>query len=153
MQRPEEVSLGREDGAALIERLEDNALTTDDRRVLVKLIAFHFWLLLALQEAKLSLKRLRSLLFGEKPKKRAARSPDKAPDSRDGDEDTGAARIAVDAQSSLIGWLDAQCFSEIMLLHLLSVGCFASQPCFIDPFPSAKIGTSLIVFIVTCQSA
>jgi transposase len=95
MQRPEEVNLSREDGAALIERLEDNALTTDDRRVLVKLITFHFWLLLALQEAKLSLKRLRSLLFGEQPKKRMARPPYKAPDSSDGDGDTGAAR-AVD---------------------------------------------------------
>jgi transposase len=95
MQRPEEVNLSREDGAALIERLEDNALTTDDRRVLVKLITFHFWLLLALQEAKLSLKRLRSLLFGEQPKKRTARPPDKAPGSSDGDGDTGAAR-AVD---------------------------------------------------------
>jgi len=101
MQRPEEVNLSREDGAALIERLEDNTLTTDDRRVLVKLITFHVWLLLALQEAKLSLKRLRSLLFGEQPKKRAARSPDKAPDSRDGDEDTGAARIVGDNQQHL----------------------------------------------------
>jgi hypothetical protein len=92
MQRPEEVNLSREDGAALIERLEDNALTTDDRHVLVKLITFHFWLLLALQEAKLSLKRLRSLLFGEKPKQPPSRPPDKTPDSRDSDGNTGAAR-------------------------------------------------------------
>jgi hypothetical protein len=54
----------------LIERLEGDALTADDRRVLVKLITFHFWLLFALQEAKFGLKRLRAILFGEKPKKR-----------------------------------------------------------------------------------
>jgi transposase len=70
MKRPDEVTLSREDGEALIERLEGNALTADDRRVLVKLITFHFWLLFALQEAKFGLKRLRAILFGEKPKKR-----------------------------------------------------------------------------------
>jgi transposase len=70
MKRPDEVTLSREDGEALIERLEGNALIADDRRVLVKLITFHFWLLFALQEAKFGLKRLRAILFGEKPKKR-----------------------------------------------------------------------------------
>jgi hypothetical protein len=36
----------------------------------VKVLTFYFWLLFALREAKLSLKRLRTLVFGEKPKKR-----------------------------------------------------------------------------------
>ena len=70
MKRPEEVTLSREDGEALIERLEKDALTAEDRRVLVKVLTFYFWLLFALREAKLSLKRLRTLVFGEKPKKR-----------------------------------------------------------------------------------
>jgi hypothetical protein len=34
MKRPEEVTLSREDGEALIERLEKEALTAEDRRVL-----------------------------------------------------------------------------------------------------------------------
>ena len=70
MKRPEEVTLSREDGEALIERLEKDALTAEDRRVFVKVLTFYFWLLFALREAKLSLKRLRTLMFGEKPKKR-----------------------------------------------------------------------------------
>ena len=69
MKRPEEVTLSREDGEALIERLEKDALTAEDRRVLVKVLTFYFCLLFALREAQLSLKRLRTLVFGEKPKK------------------------------------------------------------------------------------
>jgi len=70
MKRPEEVTLSREDGEALIERLEKDALTAEDRRVLVKVLTFYFWLLFALREAQLSLKRLKTLVLGEKPKKR-----------------------------------------------------------------------------------
>jgi transposase len=70
MKRPEDVTLSREEGEALIERLERDALTAEDRRVLVKVLTFYFWLLFALREAKLSLKRLKTLVFGEKPKKR-----------------------------------------------------------------------------------
>jgi transposase len=69
MKRPEEVALSREEGEALIERLERDALSAEDRRVLVKVLTFYFWLLFALHEAKLSLKRLKALVFGEKPKK------------------------------------------------------------------------------------
>jgi hypothetical protein len=70
MKQPEEVHLSREEGEALIERLERNALSAEERRVLVKVLTFYFWLLFALREAKLSLKRLKTLVFGEKPKKR-----------------------------------------------------------------------------------
>jgi hypothetical protein len=70
MKRPEDITLSREEGEALIERLERDALSAEDRRVLVKVLTFYFWLLFALREAKLSLKRLKTLVFGEKPKKR-----------------------------------------------------------------------------------
>lgn len=70
MKQPDEVRLNQEEGEALIERLERDALTSEDRRVLVQLIRFYFWLLFALQEARFSLKRLRRLLFGDKRKKR-----------------------------------------------------------------------------------
>jgi transposase len=70
MKRPEEVTLSREEGEALIERIERKALSAEDRRVLVKVLTFYFWLLFALREAKLSLKRLKARVFGEKPKKR-----------------------------------------------------------------------------------
>ena len=68
MKQPEDVQLSREDGEALIERIEQNALSAEDRRVLVKVLTFYFWLLFALREAKLSLKRVKALVFGEKPK-------------------------------------------------------------------------------------
>ena len=65
----EDVHLSREEGEALLARLEANTLTAEDRRVLGKVLTFYFWLLFALREAKLSLKRLKALVFGEKPKK------------------------------------------------------------------------------------
>src|SRR6187431_295257 len=69
MKQPEDVQLSREEGEALLARLEANTLTADDRRVLGKVLTAYFWLLFALREAKLSLKRLKALVFGEKPKK------------------------------------------------------------------------------------
>ncbi len=68
MKQPEDVQLSREEGEALIERIERNALSAEDRQLLVKLLTFYFWLLFALREAKLSLKRFKALVFGEKPK-------------------------------------------------------------------------------------
>lgn len=68
MKQPEDVQLSREDGEALLERLERNRLSADDRRVLGKVLTYYFWLLFALREAKLSLTRLKALVFGEKPK-------------------------------------------------------------------------------------
>ena len=69
MKRPEDVQLSREEGEALLARLEANTLTAEDRRVLGKVLTFYFWLLFALREAKLSFKRVKALVFGEKPKK------------------------------------------------------------------------------------
>ena len=68
MKQPEDVQLSREEGEALLARLEANTLTADDRRVLGKVLASYFWLLFAFREAKLSLKRIKALVFGEKPK-------------------------------------------------------------------------------------
>jgi transposase len=70
MKRPEDVTLSREEGEALLARLEADALTAEDRRTLGKVLTFYFWLFFALREAKLSLRRLKALVFGEKPKKR-----------------------------------------------------------------------------------
>ena len=72
MKWPGEIKLSRKEGEALLKRLEGDALTADDRHVLVQVLRMYFWLLFASQEAKFSLKRLRTMLFGEKPKKRTA---------------------------------------------------------------------------------
>src|SRR5262249_16422016 len=69
MQRPEDMQLSREEGEALIERIERNAVSAEDRQGLVKILTFYFWLLFALRGAKLRLNRLKALVFGEKPKK------------------------------------------------------------------------------------
>ncbi|MFO1433938.1 MAG: hypothetical protein U1F76_28225 [Candidatus Competibacteraceae bacterium] len=61
---PEEVKLSREDGEALIERLQANTVTSDDRRLLVQLIRLYCWFTFALSETKISLKRLKRALFG-----------------------------------------------------------------------------------------
>ncbi len=78
MKRPQdEVTLSPEEGAALIERLERNTLSADDRRQLVQVVRWLFWLLFVVQEAKLSLKRLRALVFGKPfphPRRRVPRS-------------------------------------------------------------------------------
>ena len=74
MDRPEEVTLSREEGEALLERLADNTLTAADRHTLGKVVTLYFWLLFALREAKLSLRRLRVLVFGE-PKEAEKPSP------------------------------------------------------------------------------
>ena len=65
MKRPNDVKLSRTEGDALIERVKANTLTEADRRVVVKLIELWFWLNFALTEAKLSMKRLKGLLFGQ----------------------------------------------------------------------------------------
>src|SRR5262245_6430486 len=70
MERPDEANLSRQDGKALIRRLQDDAVTTQDRRLLVQVLRWYFWLLFALQEARFSLKRLRALVFGDRAKKR-----------------------------------------------------------------------------------
>jgi hypothetical protein len=72
MKPPEEVKLNREDGEALIERIERikaSNLRADDQGLLMKLIQMYFWLTLALQETQISLKRLKVALFGEGRKK------------------------------------------------------------------------------------
>jgi hypothetical protein len=61
---PEEVKLSREDGEALIERIQANSRTGDDQRLLVKLIRLYFWFTFALSETTISLKRLKRALFG-----------------------------------------------------------------------------------------
>jgi transposase len=70
MEQPDEVNLSRQDGEALIKRLQGDALTAQDRRVLAQVLRWYFWLLFALQEARFSLKRLRAMVFGDRAQQR-----------------------------------------------------------------------------------
>jgi hypothetical protein len=86
VKQPEDVQLSREEGEALIERLERNTLSADDRQLLVKVLTFYFWLVFALREAKLSLKRIKALVFGEKPKPPKPPAGDGTPSGGSGGE-------------------------------------------------------------------
>lgn len=68
MKLPESVMLSAQEGEAMIERLAAYAPSGADCEVLIQVLRWHFWLVWTLQEAKLSLHRLRSLLFGKGPK-------------------------------------------------------------------------------------
>lgn len=65
--QPESVTLSAQEGEAMIERLVAYALSVADCQILIKVVRWHFCLVFALQESKLSLKRLRTLLFGTNP--------------------------------------------------------------------------------------
>jgi hypothetical protein len=100
MKRPDEVKRSREDGAALRQRLDRTALTADDRRVLGHLLEWYFGLVFTIQETTLSLKRLRTLLFGEPMKKRKGAPPEPSSGARQRDEAApGAAGSAAETQA------------------------------------------------------
>ena len=63
-----DIELSSADGEALIERIEGDRWTAEDRHLVVQIIRLYFGVILALQEAKITVKRLRHLLFGKPPK-------------------------------------------------------------------------------------
>jgi hypothetical protein len=79
MKRPEDINLSRDEGEALIERLETDTWTAEDRQVLAQVVRLYFWLLFTLKESKLSLKRLQALLFGSPSKKSKRKSSPPSP--------------------------------------------------------------------------
>lgn len=84
MHRPHEVTLSPQEGEARIERIEQERWTADERHVVVQVLRMYCWVLFAFQEAKLSLTRLRTLLFGEPAPRR------RVPSSRDASDIGGA---------------------------------------------------------------
>ena len=111
MQRPQDaLSLSPDEGAALIERLERNTLSAEDRCVLVQVVRWLFWLVFVVQEAKLSLKRLRTMLFGRGVKAAQSRAPAVASTSSAlGGEGEGAGTgWAKDAEASGIADAEAE---------------------------------------------
>src|SRR5512135_499431 len=90
---PEDVKLSREDGEALIKRIQAHSLTGDDQRLLVKLIRLYFWFTFALSETKISLKRLKRALFGGgKPPPSPPASGGASGGAESGVAETGAVR-------------------------------------------------------------
>jgi len=58
------VTLSAAAGEALIARVHQSSLCAEDAGVVEQVIRMYFWVVFALQEAKLSVKRLRNVLFG-----------------------------------------------------------------------------------------
>ena len=69
MKKPaENVTLSAAEGEAMIARLSVYAPSRSDCEMLIQVVRWYFWLVWTVQEAKLSLKKLRTLLFGRGPK-------------------------------------------------------------------------------------
>lgn len=66
MKRPEHFTLSTEEGEAILARLSIYAPSRSDCEILMQVIRWYFWLVYALQETKITLKRLRGLLFGKR---------------------------------------------------------------------------------------
>jgi hypothetical protein len=67
MSRPETITLSAAAGEAIMERLAVYAPSRADCEILIQVLRWYFWLVAAVQEAKLSLKKLRTLLWGQGP--------------------------------------------------------------------------------------
>ena len=68
MSHPEMITLSAAAGEAIIARLSVYAPSRADCEILIQVLRWYFWLAAAVQEAKLSLKKLRILLCGQGPK-------------------------------------------------------------------------------------
>ena len=80
----EHVTLSTAEGEALIARVHQSNLSADDAGMVERVVRMYFWVAWALQEAKLSVKRLRAALFGAgRTPKTPAASPG-SPASREG---------------------------------------------------------------------
>lgn len=75
MKQPESFTLSTEEGEAILARLSIYAPSRSDCEILMQVMRWYFWLVFALQEAKLSLRRLRHILFGKRP------NPQEVPES------------------------------------------------------------------------
>jgi len=89
------VTLSAEEGEALIGRVHASGLCPRDCQVVEQVIRAYFWVVFALQEAKLSVQRLRRLLFGKGPKPEKPPAPEVSSTSSDAvGKDEGGGELA-----------------------------------------------------------
>jgi transposase len=72
----ENVTLSAAEGEAMIARLSVYAPSRSDCEMLIQVVRWYFWLVWTVQEAKLSLHKLRTLLFGRGPKPPTLSAPE-----------------------------------------------------------------------------
>lgn len=92
------VTLSADAGEALIARVHQSNLGAEDARIVEWVIRMYFWVAFALQEAKLSVKRLRNIFFGRGRKAKTAPEPEAAAPSSEalGEEEGGGEATPVD---------------------------------------------------------
>jgi hypothetical protein len=78
MSPPETITLSAAAGEAIIARLAVYAPSRADCEILIQVLRWYFWLAAAVQEAKLSLNKLRTLLCGQGPKPPTVGEPEVA---------------------------------------------------------------------------
>jgi hypothetical protein len=86
----EAVPLRSEAGEALMARVHQHTLSPADASLVERIIRTHFWLVLALQEARITVKRLRSVLLGKRLK---PASEDSSAPRPAGGEETNAGAV------------------------------------------------------------
>ncbi|HEY5869187.1 MAG TPA: hypothetical protein VI542_27085, partial [Candidatus Tectomicrobia bacterium] len=100
MQKPvDNLTLSAEDGEALIARVHRSNLPRADAATVEWVIRMYFHVVFALQEANISTKRLRSLLFGKPPAPSPLPEALFAPSQADGDEASVCAGREADAET------------------------------------------------------
>jgi transposase len=87
MSRPEPIRLSPEDGEAIITRLSVYAPSRSDCEMLIQVMRWYFWLSAVVDEAKLSIQKLRTLLFGHRPKPPKRGDPEASAEAYVQDED------------------------------------------------------------------
>lgn len=97
MKRPQSLTLSSDEGEAILGRLALYAPSRSDCEILMQVVRWYFWLAFALQETKITVKRLRNLLFGKtlKPSPTPEESSESSPAG--GDETTPGDGLEADA--------------------------------------------------------
>src|SRR5215471_828009 len=101
VQKPEDhLTLNAEDGEALIARVHCSNLPRADAERVEWVIRMYFYVVFALQEAKLSVKRLRALLFGKCPEPSPSPEASSAAAQADSDGPHVSAVLKADADGA-----------------------------------------------------
>ena len=104
MKKPaENVTLSAAEGEAMIARLAVYAPSRSDCERLIQVVRWYFWLVWTVQEAKLSRKKLRTLLCGQGPKPPTRCEPEASSDAASscGDDEVSGDGSARDEK---VGW-------------------------------------------------